>query len=210
MSNQAKAVNLDFSGVKERGAFNPKRVSAGDYAATITKVEMNQTQTDQTDQYVFTIKLDKFSQNTYPYRCKLQENQLWKLRNIAVAAGMNVPKKRMKFDPNKLVGKHIGVTLEDDDYEKDGKTVEKSEVNAVFPMSELAEGEMADDSDEFDEDSGPVASSDEADDDSEDEAESKPKKSKKDKGDKAGGKKKKGKKKGSDDDVEELDISDIG
>lgn len=208
MGNQAKAVNIDFSGVKERGAFNPHRVQAGDYAAIITKVEMNQTQSDSTDQYVFTIKLDKFSQYTYPYRCKLVENQLWKLRNIAVAAGMNVPKRRMKFDPNKLVSKKIGVTLEDDEYEKDGKIVEKSEVNSVFPMSELAEGEMADDSDDFDEDSGPVSASDDVDDDGSGEDEA-PKKSKKDKG--AKGDKKKGKKKkSSDDDVEELDISDIG
>lgn len=193
---------MDFSGVKDRGNFNPKHVAEGDYAATIVKVEDSESKKDQSFQYIFTIKLEKFSQNSYPYYCKLQENQLWKLRNIAVAAGLNVPKKRMKFDPNKVVGKKIGVTMEDDEY--DGKM--KSVVNAVFPIAELADGaDMAEDTteDEFDETAEPVAAV--ADDfDPEDEAgsgEEKPKK-KKDKG----GKKKKDKDKGE---VQDMDISDV-
>src|SRR4051812_33860269 len=106
MGATAKAV--DFSGVKERGAFNPKRIAEGDYAATIVKVEDAETKEGGDFMYVFTIKVDKFSQHSYPYRCKLAENQLWKLRNIAVAAGLNIPKKRMKFDPNKVIGKKVG------------------------------------------------------------------------------------------------------
>lgn len=197
----ASAKNVDFSGVKDRGAFNPKRVAEGDYAATIVKVEDTPTKDSGEFMYTFTIKLDKYSQYSYPYRCKLSENQLWKLRNIAVAAGMNVPKKRVKFDPNKVVNKKIGVTLEDDEY--DGKP--KSEVSSVFPISELAEGSLVEDSDDFDEESGAPALP--VDDEPEDEAGSKddaPKKSKKEK---------KGKKKGKksdDENVEELDISDIG
>ena len=204
----AKAMNLDFSGVKDRGAFNPKQVAEGDYAAVITKVEDAEAKGDGGAMYVFTIKLDKFSQASYPYRCKIQENQLWKLRNIAVAAGLNVPKKRMKFDPNKVVGKRVGVTMEDDEYE--GKM--KSEVSAVFPLSELAEGAIEDlpeDTDDFDDDAAtPQVAGADDDFDPEDEAESKPKKAKKDKADKG---EKKGKKKGkkSSENLEELDISDV-
>lgn len=205
----AKAVNLDFSGVKDRGAFNPKQVAEGDYAAVITKVEDAEAKGDGGAMYVFTIKLDKFSQASYPYRCKIQENQLWKLRNIAVAAGLNVPKKRMKFDPNKVVGKRVGVTMEDDEYE--GKM--KSEVSAVFPLSELADGaEAPDDDTSFDDDEAatPQIAGDEDNFDPEDEAEPKAKK-KKDKGakDEAPGKKKKDKKKKGSENLEELDISDV-
>lgn len=205
MGASAKAV--DFSNVKERGNFNPKHVTEGDYAATIVKVEDGESKRDQSFQYIFTIKLQKFSQSSYPYYCKLQENQLWKLRNIAVAAGLNVPKKRMKFDPNKVVGKQIGVTMEDDEYE--GKL--KSVVSAVFPISELADGvEMEEDDTETDEgfeEGAPVAAEDEFDPEDEagaDETEAvaeKPKK-KKDKG-------KKKKSKSGDGDIEELDISDV-
>lgn len=198
MGASAKAV--DFSGVKDRGNFNPKHVAEGDYAATIVKVEDAESKKDGSFQYIFTIKLEKFSQAAYPYYCKLQENQLWKLRNIAVAAGLNVPKKRTKFDPNKVVGKKIGVTMADDEYE--GKM--KSVIDAVFPMSELMDGaEVEDDAtdDEFTE-GGPVAvASEEFDPEdeagSDDAAGEKPKKKKDKKG-----KKKKG-------ETEELDISDV-
>lgn len=190
----ASVKTADFSGVKDRGAFNPKRVEEGDYAAIVTKVEDKPVKDSGEFQYEFTIKLKKYSQYSYPYRCKLAENQLWKIRNLMIAAGINVPKKRVKIDPNKVVGRQIGVTMEDDEYE--GKP--KSEISAVFPMSELSEGsEVASDDDEgFDEDSGPQLAGDDG---SEDEAEPKSKK----KGKK--GKKKKGSKK----DMEELDISDV-
>lgn len=191
---KASAKAVDFSGVKDRGNFNPKQVEAGDYRAKVVKVEDGESKKDEQFQYVFTIKLEKFSQHSYPYYCKLQENQLWKLRNLLVAAGLNVPKTKMKLDPNKVVGKTIGVTMEDDEYE--GKM--KSTIGAVFPASELADdagGAAADDAD-FEE--AP--------------ADDEPKKSKKDKGAKEKGAKdgKKGKKKkGSEENLEELDISEL-
>jgi hypothetical protein len=191
----ASAKAVDFSGVKDRGNFNPKHVAEGDYAAKIVKVEDGESKKDGSFQYIFTIKLGKFSQNSYPYYCKLQENQLWKLRNIAVAAGLNVPKKRMKFDPNKVVNKSIGVTMEDDEY--DGKI--KSVISAVFPISELADGAEVEDDAEGDFDEGedtPVVAVAV---DDEDEVEEKPK-----------AKKKKGKKnKGSGENLEELNIDDV-
>jgi hypothetical protein len=199
-----KAVTVDFSGVKDRGEFSPKQVPEGDYAAKIVKVT-DAPSKEGKPMYCFTIKLSKFSQNSYPYYCVVQDNQLWKLRNIAVAAGLNVPKKRMKFDPNKIVGKSIGVTMTDDEpYE--GKI--KSVVDAVFPVSELADGDEGPDEDEnFDEGAEMAGDDDETQEDAgEDEAPApKEKKKKKDKGgDKAPDGKKKKKK-----NVEELDINDV-
>ena len=201
----ASAKAVDFSGVKDRGNFNPKHIAEGDYAATVVKVEDSESKKDQSFQYVFTIKVDKFSQNSYPYYCKLQENQLWKLRNIAVAAGLNVPKKRMKFDPNKVVGKKIGVTMADDEY--DGKV--KSVIDAVFPVSELADGaEIEDDDTQTDEefaDGAPIAADTEDEFDPEDEAGADEAEQPKKKKDKKGKKKKAA----DDDSVEEMDISDV-
>lgn len=207
----AKAVTVDFSGVKDRGQFNPKQVPEGDYAATIVKVEDAKAKGDNGDMYVFTIKLNKFSQNSYAYYCKITDNQLWKLRNIAVAAGLNIPKKRLKFDPNKVVGKQIGVTMIDDDpYE--GKV--KSVVDSVFPMSELADGADVEDETteaEFEEGAPQLAGDDDFD---PEEAEEKPKKKgKKSKAEPEGeakpAKKKDKKSKKKKGDVEELDISDV-
>lgn len=206
----AKAMAVDFSGVKDRGAFNPKRVKEGDYAAVVTKVEDSKAKESGNFMYTFTIKLTSHSQNSYPYRCVITDNQMWKLRNIAVAAGLNVPKKRMKFDPNKIVGKTIGVTMEDDEYE--GRP--KSEVSAVFPVSELMDleykggGEEPGSDDDDDSDEAPVVAT--SDEDEADEApapatEAKPKKDKGSKKDKKGKKKK-----GSDEEnLEDLDITDL-
>lgn len=149
MANKTKetltAKVVDFSNVKEGGgSFNKRRVRSGDYLAKVTKVQDAESSRDGAFQYLFTIQLVKHSQNKYPFYCKLQENQLWKLRNLLIAAGQNVPKKRIKLDPSKVVGKMIGVTMDDTEYE--GKM--QSEVVAVFPASELADSDGADDDDD--------------------------------------------------------------
>lgn len=147
MAVSATAHVVDFSNVKDGGQFNTNQVPSGDYLAKITKVEDAKSKGDDESMYVFTIKLTKYTGYAYPYYCKLTENQLWKLRNLLIAAGMTVPKKKLKLDPNKVVGKTVGVTMEDDEFE--GKM--KSVVQAVFPAAELMDGaEVDDDADDED------------------------------------------------------------
>jgi len=190
----ASVKTTDFSGVKDRGNFNPKQVPEGDYAAIITKVEDAESKSDQEFQYLFTFKLKKYSQYSYPYYCKLTENQLWKLRNIAIAAGLNVPKKRMKFDPNRVVGKEVGVTMADDEY--NGKM--KSVIDSVFPVSELSGPPIEDEGASTDEDEEYAVPA--VDTDDEDEAPAEKPKKKKDKG---------GKKKKDKENLQEMDISEV-
>jgi hypothetical protein len=139
----AKQHKLDFTKVKDGGNFKKTRYPAGDYKGTITKVEdaKPKDKNDKTPMWLFTIKVKA---GAYPFYCKLQENQLWKVRNLFVAAGLAVPKKSINVDPNKVVGKDVAVTLDDTEY--DGK--EQSEVAAVFPLSELSASELADDDEE--------------------------------------------------------------
>jgi hypothetical protein len=142
----ATARTVDLSNVKEGGNFNKKRVKAGEYEAIIKKVEDAKAK-DDIFQYLFTIQLVKHPSAVYPYYCKLQDNQLWKLRNILVAAGKTVPKSKIKVDPNSIVGKKIGVLMEDAEWE--GK--EQSEIDGVFPAADLADAEddeVLDDEDE--------------------------------------------------------------
>lgn len=135
---------VDFSNVKDGGQFNRNRVPAGDYLAQVVKVDDAKAK-DGVFQYLFSIKLKNQHQSrTFPYYCKLQDNQLWKLRNLLIAGGMTVPKKRMKLDPSRIVGKLIGVTLEDDEYE--GR--EQSEITAVFPAADLTDGATIEDDDD--------------------------------------------------------------
>jgi hypothetical protein len=128
----AKKKILDFTNVKDRGPFNPKHKPSGGYLGHIAKVEETTSQAGN-DQWVFTVTLPDDATAAYPYRCLFDEKQLWKIRNLCVAAGLTVPKKKVALDPNKLVGKDIGIQLEDDEY--DGKL--KSVIDAVFPASEL-------------------------------------------------------------------------
>lgn len=175
MADQPASVGvIDFTNVKDGGdIFNKKRQQEGDYKAKITKVVDRPSKKDGVAQWLFTIQAGS---GTYPYYCKHEENQYWKIRNLLVAAGMNVPKKKVKVDPNKLVGKWIAITLEDDEY--DGKP--QSNVAATFPVSELDdddtpdEDDTASDDDDDDDDAppppkkkAPAASDDDDDDDDE-------------------------------------------
>lgn len=199
----AKPVQMDFTNVKDGGNFNKKRQQSGDYRAKIVKVE-DTTKKDDTSVKMWLFHIQVGS-GTYPYYCTYTaENQLWKIRNLFIAAGINVPKKRVAIDPNKVVGREIGVTLEDDEY--DGK--KQSNIASTFPTSELT-GDAPDGAE---------------DDDDEDDVEEAPKKKKGKKAKEApqgedveapqGGKKGKKKKAKKVDDVddselEELDIDEI-
>lgn len=221
-----KAAQLDFTNVKDGGGqFSKTNMPAGDYLAKVTKVEEVKAKADGGKMWLFTIQLKSRPSATYPYYCKLVENQLWKIRNLFVAAGINVPKKKIKVDPSKVIGKEIAVSLEDDEYE--GKV--NSVVNSVFPAADLeAEGpspdlddeddeeedtteEVEDDEDEESEDED-EESEDEDDEDEEEEEEEEPAPKKKAKAKKAAPakkSKKKSKKTVDDDELDELEIDDI-
>lgn len=179
---------MDFSKVKDGGGFRKKRMPEGDYVAKITKVEDAKSKAGN-EQWVFSIQLKDHPSCVYPYYCGHDPDQLWKSRNLAIAAGLNVPKKRVNFDPNKLVNKLVGVTLEDDEY--DGR--EQSTIAGFLPVSEVADAD--EDADEDDEEV-----EEEVD---EDEEEEEPPKAKK-------GKKAKAKPADEDDeDLEELEIEEL-
>ena len=140
----ASVKQVDLTNVKDGGGFNRSRVPSGDYLAKIIKVEDAPSKKDNIFQYLFTIQLVNRPSSKLPYYCKLQENQLWKLRSLLIAAGKTVPKSKVKVDPNQVVGKLIGVTVEDDDYEDK----EQSSISGVFPASDLADATIDQSSEE--------------------------------------------------------------
>ena len=176
MADKAGAAVLDFTNTREGGAaFNKKRVPAGDYLAKVTAVKDAPTKDTKEAQWLFTFELvEKYTDRKFPYYCKLVENQLWKVRNLCLAAGFPVPKRKVKLDPNKLVGKTIGITLDDDEYE--GKL--QSTVTQTFPAAELDgdsggpdDEEEVDEETEDDEEVGEEAEEEEADEEPEDDEE---------------------------------------
>lgn len=147
-TKKAKSRSIDFTNVKERGAYNPRHVEAGDYVATITSC-VDQESKNGDDMWVYGFQLKDHASHIYPYYCVLNEDNAWKVRNVFEAAGITVPKKMVKVDPNRVVGKDVLISLEDDEYE--GKP--KSVIAALMPVSEL---DVVDDDDE-DEDDAPPA-----------------------------------------------------
>jgi hypothetical protein len=125
---------VDMTNVKDAGNFNTKHKTEGDYKAIISKVEDGESKSGNA-QWIFTIELVSDRRATYPFYCGFDDKQAWKIRNLCIASGMAVPKKKVMVDPNKLVGKEIGISLEDDEYE--GKM--RSRISATFPVSEVTE-----------------------------------------------------------------------
>jgi hypothetical protein len=150
MAATARAV--DLTNVKEAGVFRQRRKPSGDYRAKIVKADDHQSNDkSKAVGWVMTVQVEGDARSTYPVYLSPEEKQAWKVRQICVAAGLNVKTARVRFDPNKLVGKMIGVHLEDDEYE--GRL--KSIIDDMFPVSEVGanadedvpDGEEIDDED---------------------------------------------------------------
>lgn len=137
--SKAKARTFDFTGVEDRtGSFRPKRKPSGDYYAHIKAVQDFESK-EGNDGWVFTITVDGDARSSYPYYVMFEQKQAWKPRALCVAAGIKVPQSKVKLDPNKLVGKAIGIALEDDEFE--GRV--KSTIDAIFPLDELSDAQNA-------------------------------------------------------------------
>lgn len=144
----ASKKKLDFTDVKDASPFHPKRMPEGDYLAVIQDVEDAKSKQDN-DMWVFTIKLVEYPRAVYPYYCTLDTKALFKIRHLFTAAGITIPRKMNLIDPNKVIGKQIGVALEDDEY--DGNL--KSTIVAVMVPDEMALNHNAPDpDDDLDED----------------------------------------------------------
>jgi hypothetical protein len=139
---------VDMTNVKDGGKFNKKRFPEGDYAAKITKVEDAVSKEKKEPMWLYTIEVRHDGQlGTYPFYCQMAENVLWKLRQLFGAAGIIIPKKRISIDPNKIVGRSIGVTLQDTEY--NGKI--NSEVQFAIPLSDVVSGDEDEEDEEEEE-----------------------------------------------------------
>lgn len=138
----ATARNVDLTDVKEGGNFRPRRKPEGDYVAKIIKADDHQPK-DKTKAmgWVLTLQVEGDARSTYPYYLSPEKNQAWKIGGIMRAAGFNMKNARIKFDPNKLVNKYVGIALVDDEYE--GRL--KSTIDDVFHRDDVGPDADSDD-----------------------------------------------------------------
>lgn len=124
-------ITLDFSNISEGSTFSPRRLPEGAYLATLAKVE-SKTSKAGNPMLVYTVIPVEHPTAVYPYYVLLDEKQLWKFRALLLAAGKEVPKRKVTIDPESIVGKQIMIDLEDDEWE--GR--EKSTIAGVFKPEE--------------------------------------------------------------------------
>lgn len=164
-----KKIKLDFSKVEERSGWNTKQMPEGLHAFKIVSVEDKEA-SDGTDMWVFALvpESDRYKTRRFPFYCKLQQNQLWKLRDLFVAAGVAVPKRAQMIDPNKVIGKVIAAEVEDET----GQYAGRSTINGTYSLDILDEEDGAADADEDDEEyEGDEAEEEEYEDDEADDEE---------------------------------------
>lgn len=141
----AKKIRLDFSKVEERSGYNSRQMPEGLYEAKITGI-VNKDAQDGTAMLVYAISPTqaKYKTRSFPYYCKLQQNQLWKLRDLFVAAGETIPKKATQIDPEKVIGAKIAIEVGDDTGQYDDRSV----IVSVYPLSALEDLDEDEDEDE--------------------------------------------------------------
>lgn len=156
----AKKIRLDFSKVEERSGYNSRQMPEGLYEAKVSGIVHKDAQ-DGTAMlvYALTPTQQKYATRNFPYYCKLQQNQLWKLRDLFVAAGETIPKKATQIDPEKIIGAKVAIEVGDDT----GQYSDRSVIVSVYPLNTLE-----DLNDEEDEEEGYDEEADEADEEYED------------------------------------------
>lgn len=145
------AIVMDFTDVKEQSGFNPVRQDPGDYRGKIKGLTRGKAKETNNPTLTFAVQDTKRPSAVYRYQVVLIPSSMWKMRNLIVACGLvNPTGKKLKFDPDKLVGREIGMSLDDDEY--NGNV--RSQIINVFPATELEETEISaeDDVDDDDED----------------------------------------------------------
>lgn len=148
-----KKIKLDFSKVEERSGWNTRAMPEGLHAFKIVSVEDKEAN-DGTDMWVFGLVPEsaKYKTRRFPFYCKLQQNQYWKLRDLLVAAGVSVPKRAQMIDPNKVIGKIIAAEVADET----GQYAGRSTIEGVYSLDILDGDDSADEAedDEYDEEEG--------------------------------------------------------
>jgi hypothetical protein len=155
---KSKSYKVDFSGVEgEPGRRRRVRIPEGDYLCKITKVERRKKEGGTSYYFNWTFQIieaangsEKYKGTPLYYVTSLKPEALFNLRNLIFAASdgkTNVTGRSINFDPQKLVGKRIGVIVEDDEYE--GKI--RSVAVDIQPPSAIEVGDEEEEEEEGDE-----------------------------------------------------------
>lgn len=144
----AKGTVVDFTGVEGGGR---TRVPEDDYRLKCVQIKPD---TSKAGNSMWVWKWEivggKFAGKTLIDRTTFTKESLWKLKQILEAFGITVPNKRVALNPQKYIGKELGATVVDDEYEN--RISSKIADYVSLDVLEADEDEEMDDDTEEDED----------------------------------------------------------
>lgn len=143
----ASSVTVDFGDTESRGGKKSAgrvHVPPGDYAVKCVKAEITKSSEKETPGIAVIYRITEGKNKGTQVRDNLwlTPKSLWRVRQTLEAMGLQVPSKRVKVEPSKLVGKACAITVDDEEYE--GKLY--SRVVDTFLISEFES--IREDSDE--------------------------------------------------------------
>lgn len=173
-----KVKQINFSGVDKeikKGGGGGKRIPEGDYVAKIIDGEFHHNEDSGSNGIKWEFQIVEGPHKGVKLRgyTSLKPEALWSLRNLIHAAtGKNVAGKAINLDIDKLIGKKVGVAVEDNEYTSgEGakkKTKVTSQVNTAFPADEVGDSDDEEEDDDETEEEEDDEEEDEEDDDLED------------------------------------------
>lgn len=149
----AKKIRLDFSKVEERSGWKTTEMPEGLHEMKIELVDTRDAN-DGTAMLTYGLRPTnpKYKTRLFPYYCKLQANQLFKVRELHIAAGVLDPKKSkgkaVDIYPDAPIGKIIAAEVVDS---SNPQYAGRSEIDGVYDRSiiddedQLADDEVDDD-----------------------------------------------------------------
>ncbi len=161
----SRGLEVDFTGVQEGG----KVVPEGEYLAEVKAVEKRMSQNNNA-YLVFEYKIltpgGANGMAVYD-NCSLVPAALWRLKQVLVALGFEVPDGKLNLELRALKGLQCGLVIEHEEYtDKKQKSRVRSSVSEIFSTADFEEA-----IDEEDEDLEAPAAEDEVDDSEDDDEE---------------------------------------
>lgn len=148
----AKPVAVDFTGVESGGG--RVRIPEDDYKVRVVDATLGTAKSSGNSMIIWNFEIieGKFKGKKLRDRAVLTPESLWKLKQILEAMGLTVPSKKVALDLTKYVGKELGATVVDDEYE--GKI--SSKIADYVSVDVLNGADVEDEEEDDDEEEEPV------------------------------------------------------
>jgi len=143
---ESKAIRINFEGVDKeirRGGGGRVHIAEGDYPVKIVDSETLTSERTGSRYIRWKAQITRGPEKgkTLYGTTSLKPDALWSLRNLIHAAiGKNVAGRSVNFDPSNIYGKEVAAAVEDNEYERDGRSRITSQISTFFPLDELEEG----------------------------------------------------------------------